>query len=276
MSPLTILRNALERYDISPTDTLVVGVSGGVDSMVLLNCLAEAHDPVHIVAVHIDHGLRATESDEDSVFVHGVCKQLGVECITEKVNIARRAHEQKLGLEETGRIVRKEVFERVRLEHRARFILLAHHLDDTVETVLLNFFRGSKLRGLCGIAEQNEKTIRPFLEIRKSQIREYALQNTIVYREDSSNASDDFLRNRIRNRIIPEIEVINPHFRVNVQEFSSYARELMSEIDEQLAPILAKDSIHEDVLNLLSPVAQRALIERMYTSIHQTSVGLSE
>ncbi len=221
----TNLKNIFETYEIVPMDILILGVSGGVDSMVLLEALTKMHPPSQIIACHIDHGMRA-ESAGDADFVKEVCSKYGIACEAVRIDIVGVAEGKKMSIESAGRMVRYEFFEKVRAVYRGRFILTAHHLDDSVETVILNFIRGSRLRGLSGIRERQGVLLRPLLTLKKSEIREYAESVGIGFREDSSNEDSKYLRNRIRNEILPQMEQINPSVRDTIADFAVYAKEL--------------------------------------------------
>lgn len=149
----------------------------------------------------------------------------------EKRNVAEFAEKEKTGTEDAARRLRYDFLKRVSDESGFAVILTGHTADDQAETVLVNFFRGSKLRGLSGIPKENGRILRPFLGLKKADLLAYLGELAQDYRTDSSNADPAYLRNRIRNRILPEIETFNPGIVSTMSRFAEYALEL----DEYLA-----------------------------------------
>ena len=230
MSPIHLVHAIFEKHQILPEDSLVVGVSGGVDSMVLLDVVSQIHPTDKIFVCHIDHSIRE-ESSSDAEFVKTECEKRGVSCEIVRVDISAMAKERKISVEAAGRIFRYDVFEKVRALEKARFVLTAHHKDDSIETVLMNLIRGTRLRGLSGMEERQGVLLRPLLQVSKFTLQEYARENAIPHREDATNADSRYIRNRIRNEILPEMEQINPEVRKTLSDFSEYARELDTMIE---------------------------------------------
>jgi tRNA(Ile)-lysidine synthetase-like protein len=260
---------------------LIIGVSGGVDSMVLLNLAIQAvadrntSTKSAIIVCHIDHQIRA-ESSSDAEFVRAYCHEQVIHCEIASMNVPKIAKESKESLESTGRRVRYAFFEQIRALEWAVNILTAHHLDDSIETVLLNLTRGARLRGLSGIQAQYGAIIRPLLPLSKAEIREYAEEHAIPYREDATNTDPNYPRNRIRGYIIPEMEAINPSIRETLNDFAQYARDLDILMENILAVHLSGSSITEREFIGLAPILQRTLIERLYSIAHDGSnIGLS-
>lgn len=164
----------------------------------------------------------------------------------------------------------------MREKHGAKYVFLAHHMDDSVETVLFNLFRGSRLRGVSGIREHNGIFLRPFLSVTKSEIRKYAEGKNIPFREDSSNSDEKYLRNKIRASIVPEIEKINPNFRKNILDFSSFATRIQEHFESQIVKFLIKGSISVSEYANLDELLQTTFIECIYRQANGTSVGLSQ
>ncbi len=179
--------------------TNVLAFSGGPDSMYLLHTLLKKGQKP--VLAHLNHGLRGKESDEDENFCKKVAKKNGLTIETEKIAPPKN--------EEEARNARYDFLEKVRKKHKARKILTAHHLNDNIETVLFNLTRGTGLAGLTGIP--SNRIQRPLLSTTKEEILAYLKKNRIKYREDSSNRNTKFSRNRIRNKVIPELRKINPN-----------------------------------------------------------------
>ncbi|NBH72229.1 tRNA lysidine(34) synthetase TilS [Clostridiaceae bacterium] len=199
---------------LKPGDRVVVGVSGGADSVCLLLVLAENEIGLQIRAVHVHHGIRGREADRDAAYVEGFCARLGVPQKTVCRDVPGYAREHGLSVEEAGRAVRYEVMEeeagRWQQEEdgegqRPVWIAVAHHQDDNAETILHHLFRGSGLRGLAGMRPVQKNRIRPLLAVRRQEIQDYLESRGIGWREDSTNLSGEYTRNRIRNELIPYV-----------------------------------------------------------------------
>ncbi len=191
----------------------LVAVSGGLDSMVLWHAL-EAAGYRDLVVVHVDHGLRGAESEADAAFVRSEAERRGVPCVVRKVATADFAKDRKLSLETAARELRYGAIAAVARELDRPSVFLAHHADDRAETVLLHLFRGAGSRGLAGMAAESRRRVgdieltllRPLLRVSRERIAAYAAEQGIPWREDASNTSDFALRNRIRHRVLPEID----------------------------------------------------------------------
>lgn len=200
---------------------VLLAVSGGVDSMVMAELLLRAG--VTIGVAHCNFGLRGAESDGDEQLVRDWCVTHGVQCHVTKFATRERAEEWKKGTQETARILRYEWFYELAKEFGYARIATAHHANDNVETVLMNMFRGTGLKGMHGIQRERDNIIRPLLFATRGEIAEYSRQEGIVYREDSSNESDDYLRNSIRHNLVPVAENL---FRDGVQRANDTIRRL--------------------------------------------------
>jgi len=182
----------------SPADHLILSVSGGVDSMVLLDLFRQF--PYKLTVAHINHGLRAQESVQDELFVTAQSNNLGIDCFTH--NIKEQLAQSKGNKQNNARNLRYRFLEDLRAKIDAQWILTAHHLDDSIETMIHNFYRGTGLNGLTGIKCIQNNLVRPLLFAPKSDILDYADKHQIAYREDSSNLTDDYNRNKIRHHIL--------------------------------------------------------------------------
>lgn len=182
---------------------LVAGISGGVDSVCLLEVLdtLRAKWDWDVTAVHIHHGIRGESADEDMEFVRMLCRAKKIDCHIHRVDVPAVARERGLGEEEAGRIVRREILES-ELAGRGR-IVLAHHADDNAETLLLNLCRGSGLYGLGGMSPAGGVYVRPLLWADRAQIEEFACRNHLAFRLDESNADPSYTRNRLRLAVMP-------------------------------------------------------------------------
>lgn len=210
---------------------LVSALSGGMDSVVLLHLLASwrdagAHD-VDIVAAHLNHGLRGIDSLGDQEFSRRLAESLGVAYADQEVDAARVAVEERLGVEEAGRMLRYRFFHD--LVGSDGLVLTGHHADDQAETVLMNLRRGAHRRGLSGMRELSVVPVppgvrvrigRPLLAVGRESLQAYALENSLEWREDASNLDPSYMRNRVRHRVIPMLEKILPGFRERLLEKS--------------------------------------------------------
>lgn len=187
-------------------DTIVVGVSGGADSVALLHifCILRNELQLDLKAVHVHHGLRGDEADRDADFVQSLCKEWNVECKIFHFNVVQEANLRGCGEEEAGRLVRYEAFRNV-LNNGGK-IAVAHHQDDQAETVLMHLCRGSGLTGLCGIRPMNGDIIRPLLFCSRKQIESYCQEQGLAYCMDATNAKPCYTRNKIRLNLIPWLE----------------------------------------------------------------------
>ncbi len=197
-----------KHHMLQKKDHVIIGVSGGADSICLLFMLKELQKEydLTLTAVHVHHGLRGESADADERYVADVCKDQGVELYVAHEDVNAYAKEQKLTVEEAGRNVRREVFEKVRKEKHAAKIALAHHQNDNAETLLWNLSRGCGLRGVCGISPAEGVYIRPLLCVQRQEIEAYLKENGIFYCTDETNLEDHYTRNRIRNHVIPYLE----------------------------------------------------------------------
>ena len=191
-------------------EPVLVGVSGGVDSMVLLHVLSQ-HAKIQIA--HFNHRLRGKASDGDERLVSETAKKLGIHCHIERADVKTIAREQKLSIEMAARKCRHEFFARLASKLDIRTIALAHHADDQVELFFLRLLRGAGPEGLAGMRQSAPSPvdpaltiIRPLLHATKEEIRAYAAEHKIAFREDATNAATSILRNRLRHKLIPLIE----------------------------------------------------------------------
>ena len=197
---------------IGKNEVVLAGVSGGSDSMVMLHILKELQVKLDFTlrVVHVHHGIRGKEADRDQSFVENICRKWQIPCTVYCYDVPGLSREWKLGEEETGRIVRKEAFQREaavcgRKDSEIK-IALAHNQEDLAETMLHNLCRGTGLRGLCTMRPADGEIIRPILCLSRNKIAEYLKEKKISHIQDSTNLSDEYTRNRIRHHILPMLE----------------------------------------------------------------------
>ena len=188
---------------------LLLAVSGGVDSMVLLGLFYKLR--FDICVVHCNFQLRGKESDGDEMLVREICQDRYIPYFIETFDTLEFAKENKLSIQLAARKLRYDWFQEI-ISLGFDYVLTAHHLDDNVETFLINFTRGTGLEGLTGIPAQNGNIIRPLLPFSREEIENYAQANQIQWREDSSNASDKYFRNKLRHNIVPTLKELNTGF----------------------------------------------------------------
>jgi tRNA(Ile)-lysidine synthase len=195
---------------VSKNDRVLLAVSGGMDSVAMAELFHRAG--FHFGIAHCNFGLRGKESDEDERFVEALAKKYHVPFYVKKFLTAEEAKESKVSVQMAARELRYEWFETIRSAEGYDLVATGHHLDDQVETFFINLLRGTGIAGLHGILPKNGNVIRPLLFASRDEIGEFVRQNQLVYREDSSNTSKKYLRNRIRIELIPLLRELNPEF----------------------------------------------------------------
>jgi tRNA(Ile)-lysidine synthase len=197
----------------APGDRVIVGFSGGADSMALLDILANLPEfPLQLVPAHLNHLLRSDESDSDEIFVRRVAEKHALPLEITRIDVASLALEKGLSLEEAGREVRRSFFLKIAEKQSAFTVALGHHRDDQAETVLMRLVRGAAGSGLQGMSPKSPGSIfvRPLLCLNRSEIEAYLSKGRLEFREDSSNYDTRFLRNRIRHELLPLLRSYNP------------------------------------------------------------------
>lgn len=205
-------------------DKLLLAVSGGLDSMVLLHIMHELN--LNIAIAHCNFGLRGEESDADEVFVKQYANANNIPFFSKQFDTQNSANSTKKSIQVTARELRYNWFQELVVEHQFKAVVTAHHLDDQVETFLINFTRGTGLEGLTGINEVNGNVVRPLLPFSREDLALFAIQNTIPWREDSSNDSDKYVRNKIRHHVIPILKELNPGFLNSFTQTISHLKEV--------------------------------------------------
>ncbi len=234
----------------SKEDKILLTVSGGVDSMVMLSLFVEGGYSVGVA--HCNFQLRGTESDEDEVLVAEHARALGVECYNRRFETAAEVEASGDSMEMVARRQRYEWFEELRAEHGYTIIAVAHHIDDSVETFFINLFRGTGLKGLTGITTQRGGIIRPMMFAQRKDIMDYALLRKVPFREDSSNRSTKYLRNKIRLGLIPRIKEISPKFSSMMRQNISRLINAQSFINATIATIAGEVITFEDGIYTLT------------------------
>ena len=225
------VRKTIREFNlIEKNDSIVVGVSGGPDSMTLLSILLKLKEEFHlkIYVAHVNHMLREN-AIKDEEYVKEFCKKNNIEIFIKKANISEIAQKEKIGLEEAGRNIRYNFFEEVLKNTKSNKIAIAHNLNDKAETIIMNTLRGSGVSGLKGIEAKRKKYIRPLIEIERYEIEKYCIENKINPRHDESNDDNTYTRNKIRNIVIPYIK---NEFNPNIIKTLNRLSEIIKEEDE--------------------------------------------
>ena len=199
----------IRRYRlIDDGDRILVGLSGGPDSTALLHILHRLQDKLNVAlsAVYINHLLRPAAAKKETAFCRKFCDRLTVPFLFEEADVPKLAAEARSGVEETARMIRYEIFDRLLTRGGFAKIAVGHHRDDRAETVLFNLFRGAGRQGAVGLAPRRDKVIRPLYDMGRDDIMNYVEESRLEYITDASNRSAKFTRNRIRSRVIPVIK----------------------------------------------------------------------
>ncbi|BFM44079.1 tRNA lysidine(34) synthetase TilS [Flavobacterium sp. CFS9] len=218
------------RFPFLEDKKLFLAVSGGLDSMVLLHLFQQL--PFEIAVLHCNFQLRGLESFGDQDFIQKYCSENAVPIFSTQFDTEAFAKDYKLSTQVAARELRYNWFYELLETENFDYILTAHHADDNLETFIINLTRGTGLEGLTGIPEQNDKIVRPLLPFSREEILEYAKLNNIQWREDSSNASNKYLRNKIRHDLVPILKEINPNFLNAFQKTQGYLQESQEMVED--------------------------------------------
>ena len=232
----------IKKYNlIKDGDRLVLGVSGGPDSIAMLNILNDIrndkkqHMNFDIIVAHVNHMIRE-EAIDDQKFVENFCKKIGVTFYAKSIDVQKIANNKKIGTEEAGRNARYEFFDEILEKENANKIAIAHNKNDKIETIIMNMLRGSGIAGLKGIEPiKNNKYIRPLIECERFEIEEYCAQNGIEPRIDRTNFENVYTRNKVRNIVIP---FIKKEFNPNIIQTMDRLSDLVKEDDEYLENVV--------------------------------------
>jgi len=224
---------------------LLLAVSGGIDSMVLAHLFKTLGYDICIA--HCNFGLRGDESDGDENFVRKFAIENDIKVFVTHFDTKAFASDAKLSVQVAARQLRYTWFEELLQDNNLDYLLTAHHQDDAIETFLINFTRGTGLQGLTGIPQQNGNVIRPLLPFSRDDIESYARENNITWREDSSNASDKYLRNKLRHDIVPVLKALNPSFGTSFAQTLLNLQQAQSLVDD--ASVMVYKQVVNDLDN---------------------------
>ena len=274
-----IVQETIRRYQmIEPGDLVIIGLSGGPDSLALLHLLTALQTDLdfRLHAAHVDHSFRGKEAEEEARWVEKTALQWGVPCTLTKVNVPEVAREKGISSQEAGHLVRKRFFQELLQKLGAQKIALGHQADDQAETLLMHFLVGTGLEGLQGIIPVNLPLIRPLIFLRRAEIERYCWENALEPRRDPSNQKNVYLRNKIRNQVIPCLEErINPNLVDTLNRTASIIQQdedYLQKAAEQLAQRFVQTNTTGSSLLLrewtvLHPSMQRRLIRTVFRSV---------
>ena len=279
LAMLERVKEYIEKWHmLKSEDRVIVGISGGADSVCLVLILAELQKEIgfDMVGVHVNHGLRGEEAMRDQRFAEDLCDRYGFVCESYFENVELIAKKRKQSTEEAGREVRRECFAKAIKKHHGTKIALAHHQDDSAETMLIHLARGTGLRGLGGIAPVKENVIRPLLCVRRKEIEAFLQERNESYCIDDTNASDEYTRNRIRNHVLPYLEEqINPRAVEHMNETMEQIRKVQELLDawteEAWEKCVSQEprgcGISEEHYKIIPEVIQPLLLKRVLAEI---------
>ncbi len=267
-------------------DHLILGVSGGADSVCLLFLLQEYQKrmPFELTVVHVNHGIRGAAAGEDAAFVEGICRERGVLCRTVSVDVPAYAKAVRCSEEDAGRRLRYQAFEETARMSGGNKIAVAHNAQDRAETMLLHLFRGSGLKGLCGIEPVRGNIIRPLLCLERGEIEEYVRQSGVEWRRDHTNDEDAYTRNRVRHHILPLAEkevsdrsVIHMCRTADIlSETEDYLRgQTLAAMQDCVVWERARAEIAVERFNVLHPALQKRLLLELCERASPTGKDIS-
>lgn len=280
--------NTIQKYElIKYGDNIVVGVSGGPDSMTLLNVLCSLKETlqIHLFVAHINHQIRK-EAKQDEEYVKDFCAAHQIPFFVLEKDVVQLAKEQKIGTEEAGRKVRYDFFEEICKKVNASKIATAHTANDQAETILMNLMRGSGTNGLKGMEVKRGKYIRPLLEITRQEIEQYCQKQQLNPRIDQTNQENVYTRNRIRNELIPYIEKnFNPSIVTSLNRLSEIVKEqeeyMEKVVEKAYLEIMLEQNEEQIVLDLkkftsLEIVIKKRILLYTITKLFGTSQGIEK
>ena len=250
-------------------DKLILGISGGADSVCLMHVFLELGYSVELA--HCNFNLREEESDADEYFVKDLAREHQLKIHVKQFDTLAYAAENKISTQMAARDLRYAWFEKLRIKSNAKYLAIAHHANDDVETFFINLVRGSGLKGFLGIKEKNNAIVRPLLLVSRLEIEQYLKDRGLVFREDSSNASVKYLRNKIRHELIPLLAQMNPSIQQTVKDemrildgvaqiYASKGEEVRKDLTQEkngivqleISALLALNPLHSYLYELLS------------------------
>ena len=227
-----VLRDFKKRYQIFDNSMLIVGVSGGCDSMTLLHGLQKIHS--HITVAHVNYKLRGLESDQDAVLVEQIAKQYQLPFKSLTYDLKADLDQNGGNLQDRAREIRYRFFENLMNSEDSGYLVLAHHKGDQIENFWMQMARGGGLRAMSGMKMKESRILRPLLSVSKEQLNAYATENNIEWRTDSSNKKNEYTRNVWRNTLIPTLKQSIPHIDESVKYLQQVFREQIAQDEKHI------------------------------------------
>lgn len=243
-----------DHFQFLKNEKVLIAISGGIDSVVLVHLYHQLE--LDFVLAHCNFKLRGEESDEDAVFVTNLAKSLNKKIVTTSFDTEAYAAEHKESIQVAARELRYQWFREVLNTEQLSYVLTAHNTNDNLETFIINLTRGSGLEGFTGIPPVNGSIVRPLLEFSRDQIMLFAIKNNIEWREDRSNASIKYVRNKVRHKILPVLQDINPNILDSFKDTLQYLNESEEMIHAEIERISKKVIIKESDCILKLDVSQ--------------------
>ncbi len=287
------VKDTIRKYNlIENGDNLVLGISGGPDSLAMLYIINELQKEFQKEGIsfdfsvaHINHMIRE-EASEDEEFVKNTCQNLGVKFFSKSIDVKQIAHTKKIGVEEAGRDSRYQYFDEIAKKINANKIAIAHNANDKAETIIMNILRGTGVSGLKGIEPiKDNKYIRPLLECTRKEIEEYCEQKKLQPRIDKTNFDNTYTRNKIRNVVIPYIQKeFNPNIIETLNRLSELVKEeenyLTKKVEEVYIQIVKQEKPHIVLdlkqFNNQETVIKSRLVLYTITKVLGNSQGISK
>lgn len=249
----------MSAYGMKTDGVLLLGLSGGADSSLLISLLPLFHSGA-AVAVHVNHQIRGEAAESDEKFCRELCAKLEIPLEVYRIDVPALAKASGKGLEETGRDARRDCFIKTAAKYGADTLALAHNADDRAETLIFNLCRGAGMNGMCGIKPIGSlgrlRIIRPLIRVGKAEILSYCVRNGVGYVQDATNSDTDYTRNYIRHEILPRLERVNPAYLSNLNSACEAADECEKLVSSLAAPYLREDGrlFVKELLALPQPV----------------------
>ena len=287
----TVLETIKKYNMIENKDKIVLGVSGGPDSISMLDILNKIRKDTsinldfEIVVAHINHMIRE-EAKDDELYVKEFCQKNNIEFFSKSIDVVKLANTNKIGTEEAGRKVRYEFFDEIMKKTSANKIAIAHNKNDNAETIIMNLIRGTGISGLKGIEAKRDRYIRPLIECERMDIEKYCEDNKLNPRIDKTNYENEYTRNKIRNIVIPYIKnEFNPNIVNTLNRLSNIVKDEEEYIEGQVALIYKEILIEENnkeitldlkKFNIQEKVIKSRILIYTITKLNRTSNGIEK
>ncbi|MCR5704521.1 MAG: tRNA lysidine(34) synthetase TilS [Eubacterium sp.] len=268
-----------EKNIIQEGESVVLGVSGGADSICMLFVMNELKEQlkIKISVVHVNHMIRGMEAEQDAKFVEKYCKKLGVPFYLERVNVPKLSSETGMTEEEAGRKVRYDIYRKYLTQLKADKVAVAHNQNDNAETILFNLFRGSGVKGLTGIPAKRDYIVRPLLNCTRAEIEKYLEKHQLDYCNDCTNNITDYTRNKIRLELFPWVrENINKRAEYNIVNAAENLRDIADLLDLEVKRAYEKYVIGETIRLEAFQLPRAILTNLIRRAIGDRAAGLKD